>query len=66
MTVEPPEGDGKSAEQIIEEIWDNKDRDYNIRRLVRRLQRIDKNMSGHARDLFARFVAEGDVARFAE
>lgn len=66
MTVEPPEGDGKKLEQIIEEIWRNEDREYNTRRLVKRLQRIDKNMSGDARDLFARFVPDGDVARFAE
>lgn len=66
MTVEPPEGDGKSVEQIVEEIWQNTDRDYNTKRLVKRLQRIDKNMSGNARDLFARFVANGDVVRFAE
>lgn len=66
MTVEPPEGDSKSVEQIVEEIWQNADRDYNTKRLVKRLQRIDKNMSGTARDLFARFVADGDVARFAE
>src|SRR6185437_6153386 len=66
MTVEPPEGDGKPVQQIVEEIWQNIDRDYNTKRLVRRLQRVDKNMSGDARDLFARFVADGDVARFAE
>lgn len=66
MTVEAPEGDGKSVEKIVEEIWDNKDRDYNTRRLVKRLQRIDKNMAGDARDLFAHFVPDGDVARFAE
>jgi len=66
MTVEPPDGDGKSVEKIVEEIWQNTDRDYNTKRLAKRLQRIDKNMSGNARDLFARFVADGDVARFAE
>lgn len=66
MTVEPPEGDGKSVEKIVEEIWNNTDRDYNTQRLVRRLQRVSKNMSGEARDLFARFVPDGDVARFAE
>jgi type I restriction enzyme R subunit len=66
MTVEPPEGDGKTIAQIVEEIWQNQDRDYNTRRLVRRLRRIDKAMSGDARDLFARFVAEGDLGRFAE
>ncbi|MEB4211299.1 type I restriction-modification enzyme R subunit C-terminal domain-containing protein [Mycobacterium sp. 94-17] len=66
MTVEPPEGDGKPIRQIIEEIWQNRDRDYNTRRLVKRLQRIDKNMSGDARDLFARFIADGDIGRLAE
>jgi type I restriction enzyme R subunit len=66
MTVEPPEGDGKTIAQIIEEIWQNQDRDYNTRRLVRRLRRVDKEMSGDARDQFARFVADGDLGRFAE
>ena len=66
MTVEPPEGDGKTIAQIIEEIWQNRDRDYNTRRLVKRLQRIDKEMSGEARDLFARFIPDGDMGRFAE
>jgi type I restriction enzyme R subunit len=66
MTIEPPEGDGKSIAQIIDEIWQNKDRAYNTRRLVKRLQRIDKQMSGDARDLFARFIPDGDVGRFAE
>lgn len=65
MTVEPPEGDGKSIVQIIEDIWQNRDRDYNSRRLVKRLQRIAKDMSGDARDLFARFIPDGDMGRFA-
>jgi len=30
------------------------------------LQRIDKEMSGEARELFARFIPNGDVARFAK
>ncbi len=66
MTVEPPEGDGKSATAIIEEIWQNKDRDYNIRRLTKRLQRVAKQMTGEAYELFARFLADGDVSAFAE
>ena len=66
MTAEPLEADGKTIAQIIEEIWQNQDRDYNVRRLVRRLQRIDKQMSGDARELFARFVPDGDIGRFAE
>jgi type I restriction enzyme R subunit len=66
MTLEPAEGDGKTTNQIVEDIWQNRDRDYNVRRLEKRLQRIDKQMSGDARDLFARFILDGDIARFAE
>jgi type I restriction enzyme R subunit len=66
MTIEPPEGDGKSIVQIIDDIWQNRDRDYNTRRLVKRLQRIAKDMNGDARDLFAAFIPDGDMSRFAE
>jgi type I restriction enzyme R subunit len=66
MTVEAPEGDDKSIVQIIDDIWQNRDRDYNTRRLVKRLQRIAKDMSGDARDLFARFIPDGEMGRFAE
>lgn len=66
MTVEPPAGDGKSIAQIIEEIWQNRDRAYNTHRLVKRLQRIAKEMSGEAIELFARFIPDGDLSRFAE
>lgn len=66
MTVEPPVGDGKSISQIIEEIWQNRDRAYNTRRLVKRLQRIAKEMSGEATELFERFIPDGDLGRFAE
>jgi type I restriction enzyme R subunit len=66
MTVEPPEADGKTITEVIEDIWQNRDRDYNVRRLVKRLRRIDKQMTGEARELFARFIADGDMGRFAE
>ncbi len=66
MTVEPPEGDGKSVPDIIEEIWQNKDRDYNVRRLAKRLQRTAKGMTGEAYELFSRFIPDGDLAAFAE
>jgi type I restriction enzyme R subunit len=66
MTVDPPTSDSKTTSQLIDEIWQNQERDYNIRRLVKRLRRIDKQMSGDARDLFARFVPDGDVGRFSE
>jgi len=66
MTIDPPEGDGKSVSQIIDEIWQNRDRLYNTHRLVKRLQRIDKQMTGDARELFARFIPDGDVGRYAD
>ena len=40
--------------EIIEDIWANRDREYNIRCLVRRLQRIDKEMSAEARMVMVR------------
>ncbi|ABS55548.1 type III restriction enzyme, res subunit [Methanoregula boonei 6A8] len=65
ITAEPPEKETRSIVQVIKDVWDNRDRDYNIRVLVRRLQRIDKEMSGHARDLFAAYVPLGDLKRYA-
>jgi type I restriction enzyme, R subunit len=51
--------------QVIENIWNNVDRDYNVRVLVRRLQRIEKDMSGDARQQFAQYIEDGDMGRFA-
>jgi type I restriction enzyme R subunit len=65
ITAEPPQRESKTIVEIIEEIWNNKDRDYNIRCLVKRLQRIDKEMSGKARESFARYVPAGDLGRYA-
>jgi len=65
MTVEPPEGPSRTIREIIEDIWENRDRGYNVRCLVKRLQRINKEMSGEARELFAVYVPDGDLGRFA-
>ena len=65
ITAEPPEKEVRTIKQIIEDVWDNRDRDYNIRCLVRRLQRIDKEMSGAARELFAAYIPSGDMASYA-
>jgi type I restriction enzyme, R subunit len=66
ITAEPPEREPCTIVQIIEDIWNNRDRDYNIRRLVKRLQRIEKEMSGEARDMFAVHIPNGDVGRYAK
>jgi type I restriction enzyme R subunit len=65
ITAEPPDRPSRTLKQIIEDIWDNKDRAYNIGCLVKRLQRMDKECSGEARDSFAQFVGHSDIAGYA-
>jgi len=65
MTVEPPQREVRSIVTVIDDIYENRDRDYNTRVLVKRLQRIDKEMSGEARGMFRAFIREGDVRSFA-
>jgi type I restriction enzyme R subunit len=66
ITAEPPDKPTKTIQQVIEDIWQNRDREYNVRCLVKRLQRINKEMSGDARDQFAPYIADGDVGQFAK
>jgi len=65
ITAEPPQRETRTIVEIIEDIWANRDREYNVRCLVRRLQRVDKEMSSDARSLFAVHIPEGDVAKLA-
>ena len=65
ITAEPPRREARTLVEIIEEIWQNRDRDYHTRCLVKRLQRIAKEMSAEARERFAAHIPDGDVARFA-
>ncbi len=66
MTTEPPDKPARTITEVIDAIWANKDRDYNTGCLVKRLQRIDKEMAAEARDLFAAHgIPDGDIAKFA-
>jgi type I restriction enzyme R subunit len=65
ITAEPPEKETRTIKQVIDDIWNNRDRDYNIRCLVRRLQRIEKEMSGEAREMFAAYIPNGDMGTYA-
>lgn len=65
ITAEPPVSDTKTITEVIEDIWSNRDREYSINRLVKRLQRIDKQMDGEARSDFAAYVPDGDMCAFA-
>jgi type I restriction enzyme R subunit len=65
ITEDLPAPPTRSVVEIIDDVWNNRDRDYNVRCLVKRLHRIDKEMAGAARADFAAFVPDGDLARFA-
>lgn len=65
ITADEPTAPTRTFVEIIDDIWHNRDRDYNVRCLAKRLQRIDKEMSGEARAQFAAFLPDGDVAAFA-
>ncbi len=65
MEFEPPQKDPITIHQVIENIWNNDDRDYNSNVLVKRLRRIEKNMSGEAREQFSSFIDNGDIGKFA-
>jgi type I restriction enzyme R subunit len=65
ITADPPERETRTIKQVIDDIWNNRDREYNTRCLAKRLQRIDKEMSGKAREMFAAYIANGDMATYA-
>jgi type I restriction enzyme, R subunit len=55
----------KSYKEIIEELANNKNRDYNVKILTRRLLRISKNISAHGREELNPLIGQ-DIAKFAE
>lgn len=65
ITKEAPTPPTRTIKEIVEDVWANRERQYNINCLVKRLQRVDKAMSGEARAMFAKYVPDGDLAAFA-
>jgi type I restriction enzyme R subunit len=63
--IQPPTREPLTIPRLIENIWQNVDRDYHVRILAKRLRRIEKDMSGEARTEFARWIPEGDIGAFA-
>ncbi len=66
FTVDPPDKPTRTLREIIEDLYNNRDREYNTRVLVRRLQRIAKNITAEGRSQMAAFIPEGDVNEFAK
>ena len=65
VTEDMPASPTRTIQEMIEDIWNNKEREYNTRCLVKRLQRIAKEMAGEARELFAAHIPDGDLAAYA-
>lgn len=64
--IDPPGTDTITIKELIEKIYNNEDRNANAKRLSKRLHRIEKDMSGNARDKFATYIPNGDMGQFAE
>ena len=58
-------GETAAIAQIIDNIWNNVERDYNTNRLIKRLRRITEAMSAKAREDFSRFIPDGDIGKYA-
>jgi type I restriction enzyme R subunit len=63
--IEEPRATPLTIPEIIENIWQNIDRNYHVKILAKRLLRIDKDMSADAREEFSRWLENGDIAKFA-
>jgi len=64
--IDPPGSETVTIKELIEKIYNNEDRKANAKRLSKRLQRIEKDMSGKARDQFSKYIPGGDMGKFAE
>lgn len=64
--IDPPGTETISIKELIEKIYNNEDTKANAKRLTKRLHRIEKDMSGKAREKFATYIPNGDMGKFAE
>lgn len=52
--------------EIIERIYDNRDREYNTKVLIKRLRRIEKNAGTEAREKLAKYIPDGDLKAYTD
>jgi type I restriction enzyme R subunit len=60
-----PSKPSRSNKLVIDEIYNNKNRDYNIKILARRLHRMAKCISSNSRKKFEPYIEDGDIEYFA-
>ncbi|MGB3080637.1 MAG: DEAD/DEAH box helicase family protein [Saprospiraceae bacterium] len=65
FTIDPPGTETITIKELIEKIYNNEDREANAKRLSKRLHRIEKDMSGNAREKFKTYIPDGDMGKFA-
>jgi type I restriction enzyme R subunit len=65
FTADPPEKPTRTIRDVVESIYGNRDREYNTKSLIRRLQRVAKNVSAEGREMFASYIPDGDITAFA-
>ncbi len=66
FTTEPPLKPSRTFGEIVEAVYRNEDRAYNVRCLVKRLQRINKEISCEGREMLETYVPGGDLGIFAK
>jgi type I restriction enzyme, R subunit len=66
MAVEAPISDPVPLNEVIENIWNNERRDYNVKVLAKRLRRIDKEITGDGRLKFLEYSNNVDLSEFAD
>lgn len=66
FTADSPLKPSRTLAEIIEAIYKNQDRPYNTRCLIKRLQRIGKEISPEGSEMLEAYITDGDIARFAK
>jgi len=65
FTAEPPLKPARTFGEIVEAVYRNQDRAYNVRCLVKRLQRVEKEISPEGRDALEPFLRTIDLGALA-
>jgi type I restriction enzyme R subunit len=66
FAIEPPQKEPVSLATVIENIYQNVDREYYTKVLIKRLRRIENDVSGDAIEAFANFIPDGDLRKFTD
>jgi type I restriction enzyme R subunit len=64
--VEVSDKEPLTVQHVIENIYQNVDRAYYTKVLVKRMRRIERHMSGEAREKFTKYIEAGDIKKFAD